>query len=189
MSSDTPNPHEIRTDEVNFGPDGEIILSPTQRRGFVAHVPIVGGLMITQGVLEVLLGCLFGGMAIFGQEIVAQMTSGNPAVQQMGWTDEQMRLGVSLLYGAIGLGLFILAAITIFAGWKTLRYENRTVGQIGLGVGFASLVLGCYCFPTSLILGIYGLIALNDGAVKIAYELRKAGYSPKQIRQVFKSLP
>ena len=130
MSSDNPNSNEIRSDQVNFGPEGEIILAPTQRRGFVGHVPIIGGLMITQGVFELLFGTLFCGMAIFGQEMVAQMASGNPAVEQIGWTEDQMRLVVTVLYAAIGLGLFVLAAITIYAGWKTMHYQTARLGNL-----------------------------------------------------------
>jgi hypothetical protein len=193
--SDSYEPPESRfgtssdsVESLTIGPNGEVIIPASQRRGMVGHVPILGWLMIVQGVLEFVLGILFAVMAFVGPDAVAEVAQNMPTVEETGMTAGQLKMLTMLVYGGIGAALAIIGIITAIGGWQVTQFRSRAFALFGLSVGFATVILGCYCFPTALTLGIYGLIVLQDSPVTDAFTIRRAGYSAKQVRELFQSI-
>lgn len=172
---------------VSYGPNGEIILSPNLRRGPVGQVPVVGVLMIVQGVLELAFMIVYALLALFGLKFFSWMTASDPTLE--GWTEDKFNQFSLLVFGGMALGLGVLSAMRIYSGWKTIHYQQRDLAKLVLKFGFATIVLGFYPFPTALMLGIYGLNVVNDVTVGAAYDVAAAGYSPKQVREIFGRLP
>jgi hypothetical protein len=83
----------------------------------------------------------------------------------------------------IGLGILL-----IYSGISVARYQRRTLAIIALASGLITLFT-CYCFPTSLLLGIYGMILLFNQPVAYAFDLRSKGHSAQEIQKAFLMLP
>ena len=163
---------------------GEIPLPPGQTRGMVGQAAIVGVLMAIQGAADCLAGLIALFYAIFMPAFMAQQAAqggGPPLPENFG------------LFFAVGGGiaaavLITLGILMIYAGVSVTRYQRRTLAIVALVSGMITL-LTCYCFPTSLLLGIYGMIFLFNQPVTYAFELRSRGYSVQQIQRAFLVLP
>lgn len=135
--------------------------------GLARQIPVVAILLMVQGGLEVLMGGFF---VVFGgtMAIYAQQEAVRPGMA-MG--------GVSGVMGGAGLlsGLFHLVA-----GWQNYFFRKRWLGVAALFTGLGSL-LTCYCFPTAVLLLIYGLIVYFSGQSSWAFHCGQQGMSREQI--------
>ncbi len=167
--------------------DFGIEFSSSQTRGLVSHTTVLGVLMIIQGVMD-LIACVFSAIyawmmpAMMNQ--MAQQAAANGQGQPMPPNIGQMfAIGGSVLAAV----LFLMGALLIYGGIGVIRFQRRGVAIGALFFGMLTLIT-CYCFPTSLALGIYGMIVLLNSPVMLAFQLRKQGHLPLQIQQAFLAL-
>tara|TARA_R110002049_G_scaffold2750_9_gene22376 strand:+ start:47364 stop:48068 length:705 start_codon:yes stop_codon:yes gene_type:complete len=182
------NPYGSNASTPSRYAEGEIRLPPNQQRGMVGQVPIVGVLMMVQGVLMVLVAVGIALYAVFMPQFFEEMRrdmaaqgNGTPMPAQMGtW--------FSIGTGVVALVLGCIAGLTIVSGFRLLKYRGRTHAIVMLCCGMLSIAT-CYCFPTALALAVYGLIVLLSGPVTLAFDLSEQGYDPREIQKAFLMLP
>lgn len=167
---------------------GSLPLPPGQTRGMVGQAAIVGVLMAVQGAIDCLGGIIAAFYAVLMPSIMAEAARQQAA--QGGGQPMPENIGTFFAVGGgivavvmIGLGILL-----IYSGISVARYQRRTLAIITLASGLMTLFT-CYCFPTSLLLGIYGMIFLFNQPVAYAFELRSNGYSPQEIQRAFLMLP
>ena len=141
--------------------------------GLARQIPIVAILLMVQGGLELLMGgfyLLFGGTFAF---VAAAQGPGQvgPNVpfgpQVFGW----MMVAV---YVTMGVVAFAIAALKLFAGWRNYSFRGRVWGIAALVSGVSSIIT-CYCFPTAMVLMIYGLIVYLNSKSAWAFSLGDQG--------------
>lgn len=96
-------------------------------------------------------------------------------------------LGAFAFYVVFGLAAFAVGGVRIFAGIRNYSFRGHTLGIISFALGLVTLIT-CYCAPTSIALGIYGLIIYLNPDVSAAFARRERGETPEQITASF-SLP
>jgi len=153
-------------------------------RGMTRHVPVVAILMMVQGGLELLAGLGLVGMGVFfvvmmRMEQVRGNAAGPPDVppEAMGW----IMLG---MYGGMGLIALIAGGLHLFAGMRNYRFRSRTLGFVALAGGLAAMFT-CYCAPTAIALGVYGLITYMNPEVAQAFAMGEAGRTREEILAAF----
>jgi hypothetical protein len=195
MSTDDPNlpesvqnPYSLpRTDPHAVHRSGPIPLPANQTRGMVNQAVVVGVLMAVHGAINCLAGAIAAFYAIFMPAIMAEAQQ-QQAAQGGAPMPENMGLYFAIggtIYAVVLIGLGLLL---IFAGVSVANYKRRTLAMIALMSGLVTLFT-CYCFPTSFLLGIYGMIFLLNQPVAFAFDLRGKGYSVQDIQKSFLSLP
>jgi hypothetical protein len=151
----------------------------TSRGGLARQVPIVAILLMVQGGLELLIGgfyLLSGGIVAV---VVAQQgpQPGDPNLpfgpQGFGWI-------MGGIYIIMGFGAFAVAALKVFAGWRNYSFRGRNWGVAALVSGMASAIT-CYCFPTALVLMIYGLIVYLNAEAAWAFSMGEQGLPRDQV--------
>ncbi len=172
-----------------MGPEGEIKLSPGQKKGWVGHVPVVGWLLLVHSILALAFAVGLIALGIMLPGTIAAEAENNPTIQDQGMSPEQLELLIQVVYGGMGVGLLVISLMGIVAAIQILRFRSYLFDICALSAGFFTVMAGCYCFPTALALGIYGLVVMLNPAVKTAFELGKAGKSAKEIKAAFKDLP
>jgi hypothetical protein len=80
-------------------------------------------------------------------------------------------------YGAV---VFLIGLVKIMGGFFGFRFRLRPLGFAALGSCLLS-VCTCYCIPTSLAVGIYGLIVMLNEHVAAAFALGSQGLSRQEI--------
>jgi len=159
-------------------------------RGMVGHAVAIGVLMIVQGVLDFLAGVAAAFYAFFMPGILAQAQQ--QAAQGGGQPSPPMPEHMGMIFavggGIVAIVMVALGLLTIYCGISVMKFQNRILTMVALSGGLITLFT-CYCFPTSLILGAYGLIFLLNQPVTSAYAMRSEGRTVDEIRQVFHSLP
>ena len=144
--------------------------------GMARQIPIVAILLMVQGGLEVLMGgllTLFGGTFAVLTAQQGQQPAGNAPPLAFSW------LAVAV-YAVMGCGAFCAAAIKLFAGWRNYSFRNRNWGAAALASCVISLVT-CYCFPTALLLMIYGLIVYLSADAAWAFSMGDQGFTREQV--------
>lgn len=135
--------------------------------GLARQVPVVAILLMVQGGLELLMGAFFvvfgGTMALYARQEAVQ-----PGMA-MG--------GVSGVMGGAGVVAGLLHAV---AGWQNYFFCRRWLGITALVTGLGSM-LTCYCFPTALVLMIYGLVVYCNAQSSWAFALAQRGMSREQV--------
>ena len=135
--------------------------------GLARQVTVVAILMMVQGGLEMLMGIFFvifgGAMAVYARQ---------EAVQQ--------GLAFGGVSGAMGMAGMVTGLLHVVAGWQSYFFRRRWLGFLALFTGLGSM-LTCYCFPTALVLMIYGLIVYASAQTAWAFELGRRGMSREQI--------
>jgi hypothetical protein len=144
---------------------GELAVSP--HGGLARQIPIVAILLMVQGGLELLMGALY---AIFGGTVALY-------AQQEAVRSGMALGGVSGMMGGAGV---VAGALHAIAGWQNYLFRRRWLGVIGLVTGLGS-ILTCYCFPTALLLMIYGLVVYLNAGSSWAFALGRRGMSREQI--------
>jgi hypothetical protein len=151
----------------------------------VSQVPIIGILMIVNGILCILYGFVQMAMGPFMQSIFAMQGAQMPPeakvqMQQM----QQMMQYMFWVYIALGTLNAVVGVVSIAAGIPAMRYRSRTFVIIALFLNPATF-MSCYCLPTSLGLMIWGLIVLLQKDVAEAFKMGAAGISADEIKQRF----
>jgi hypothetical protein len=188
FSSNPPNPYGPSSAVSSLSNEGPISLPPGIGRGMVNQVPIVGVLMIVQGVLDVLIGigiafyAFF--MPMFFEEMQRQAAAQGNNAQPM---PPEMGAFLSIGLGLLSFVIVLVGALTIFSGIRLIRYQSRSLGIAMLCAGMVTIVT-CYCFPTSLALAVYGMIVLLSPPVRLAFDLRDQGHDVTSIQRAFLSI-
>jgi hypothetical protein len=129
----------------------------TFNRGMIGHVPIVGGLLIGQALLE---ATFFGLMAISGVAMSTIPPQANMPKEQLTFTIGAMIvLSIAALLGTIA---------HFVAGLLLVTFRRRKTAMIFLCIGFVS-IFTFYCSITMLPIAIYALIVLVNEPVAWAY--------------------
>jgi hypothetical protein len=173
MSDPKPTPSPVPPPHFSSGYFRDVAAAgsrPPLGRGLVGHVPIVAGLMVGLGVLEVSLALLF---VLFGLVSLAipRDTGANPEM-------------LAVLYGGMAMLTASCGSIRIAAGLYNLRFRRRKLGIVALGMGLAAAFTGM-CAPTSIGLAVYGLIVLLNEPVIAAFDLGNEGKTPAEIQAAF----
>ncbi len=139
-------------------------------RGLVGHVPIVAGLMIGLGVLEVCLALLF---VLFGlvSLTLPRDTGANPEM-------------LAALYGSMAVVIASCGVLRIAAGLYNRRFRRRQLGIVALGFGLIAVFTG-FCAPTAIGLAVYGLIVYLNEPVVAAFDLGQSGKTAGEIHAAF----
>jgi hypothetical protein len=155
---------------------------PNRGRGMVGHVAVVAVLMMVQGGLELLMGL---GLVVMGTVFPTMMRAqemrggaDGPSPEMVGW----MMLAI---YGGLGVVTLIAAGLHIYAGLRNYRFRSRTLGIVALAGGMVT-VFTCYCAPTSIALGVYGLITYLNYEVSQAFVMGEAGKTREEILAAFR---
>lgn len=137
-------------------------------RGLIGHVPIVGGLLIAQAILELMMFVFAVGFGILFANIPA------------GPNSPKMPLGQAMFGFAI-LGTFSLVGLIahLTAGIAMILFSHRRLAFVMVCVGFAA-VMTVYCAPTALVLAIYAMIVLINEPVIWAFDQVAAGIPREQ---------
>ena len=151
----------------------------------VRQVPIIGILMIVNGVLCILYGFVQMAMGPFMQSIFAMRGAQAPPQQraQMQQVQEMMKI-FTYVYAAMGIANAAGGVLNIAAGIPALRYRRRIFVIVGLFANIATFA-SCYCMPTSLGLMIWGLIVMFQKDVDKAFEMGAVGHSVDEIKRRF----
>jgi len=174
MSEENPyqNPYDA--------PASQNYVDPKHGGGaLVPQVRIVAILMMIQGVLEILMGIYFVVLGV----VMPQMLASNMANQPNQPPPDQVEMisnitvGVFLAGGAIVL---LIGVLRLVAGIRGVTYRGRMLGLFTHFAGFL-VIATCYCFPTALAVGIYGLVVYFNADVALAFRLRKDGLSSEEV--------
>lgn len=169
MPSSDPSPPAWGTDYFrDVSPAGPASLG----RGLIGHVPIIAGLMIVQGLMELALGlvCLgFAGVVFLVPE------------SEFDFSDKLIIAGI---YGFIGVPAALCAILRFVAAYYGLHYRRRRLGIAALAVGLLSVMTGL-CALTAIALAVYGLIVYVNDSVAAAFRLGDQGKSRAEINAVF----
>src|SRR5262249_5688450 len=84
------------------------------------------------------------------------------------------------IYVILGLATLAAGVLKIVAGVMNLKFRGRVLGFVAFGSGIATMFT-CYCTPTALALGIYGLIVYLNRQAAQAFALGAQGMSPDEI--------
>jgi len=137
----------------------------------LVKVKVLAILMMVQGVLEVLLGLMLGGIGIAFYVASDQIF----ATQQQGLPRQPAPPEwLFLIYVVLGAMLLAVAVLRIYAGVRNLKFRGKLLGIIAISFG-AVTSLTCYCAPTAIGLLIYGLIVYLDPNVSQAFSECEAG--------------
>lgn len=160
-------------------PEAPIGSDPFQsRRGLMHHVRVVAILMMVQAALELLMALVYVGMAVFMPAIVREMPN------QRGVPDERAAAMMPLVFGGLAAVTLLSGVLHLTAGVSNYRFRGRTLGFAALAGGALTLVT-CYCLPTAVALGVYGLIVYLNREAAAAFRMGEAGYEPAQIIAAF----
>lgn len=185
MSDEEQSPFDPTnaTDKVNpFGdnpytaPQTPFAAAPD--RGLVGQVTVLAILSIVQGVLEVFMGLILGGLAAFVPVMIHMEGNAGPP-EEMAWV-------LSVVYGVLGLLTLAAAVLHIMAGLNSYKFRRRTLGIVASCFGMVT-VFTCYCAPTAMALGIYALIVYLNPQVAQAFAMGQAGRSREEIMAHFHS--
>lgn len=171
------NPYQSPVE--SSGPLGEPLPIGAYARqpGLVRHVRIVAVLMIIQGVLESVVGVVVGAMAFYLPLIVTRHQPETPPPQHLFWT-------VTVVYGVIAIIMMTAAGLHILAGQQNYHFRGRTLGIVAMATGMATLFT-CYCLPTAVGIGVYGLIVFLNDEVAEAFRMGEARHKAKDILAAF----
>lgn len=179
------NPYATPGQPVDALAGGLAYPPPPGNRGLVTHVPVVAVFMMVQGILELIMGIgLIGlgfGMPFLMQEELQKNPprGGGPTPEMMSW----ILIGV---YGVLGLLVLSGSALHLIAGIRNYRYRSRTLGIIALITGMATTLITCYCAPTAIAIGVYGLVCYLNPSVAQAFQMVESGKSQSEMLMWFR---
>jgi hypothetical protein len=188
MSGSLPTPqgpgYFSDADSFSAGHPGASGVLP--RRGLVNHVRVVAVLNFLQGLLELAMAFLLGGMGIFFLVNPEEMVRG---MAQAGQPDPEMFVNI-MGGGLIVMGIALLAAacLRFVASARNFVFRSRTLAIVSLFAGLAT-ALTFYCALTSIAIAVYGLIVMFNREVAEAFEMRDRGATPSDVLHTFNSRP
>ena len=68
----------------------------------------------------------------------------------------------------------------IVAGIRNYKFRGRVFGLVALGGGMITMIT-CYCAPTAIALGVYGLITFLNPEVNQAFAMAASGKKREEI--------
>lgn len=157
------------------------------RRGMVNQVRVVAILNAFQGLLELLMALLYGGMGVmFGVFLREEMRQGpGPA----GGPDPEMMANIFTgLFAFMAVGMVVIAILRIVAGVRNYFFQNRILGIVSVCLGLVTSMT-VYCAPTSIAVAVYALVVLFNREVIEAFEMRSKGATPDDVTQTFNARP
>lgn len=160
------NPYAAPISAQAYNPGGQYGNAPHD--SFPNQVPVIGILMIVQGVLELLLGLFMVAMAGFFPLMMAidpGMGRGMGPGQGPGAPPVWI---IGIVYVVLGLVISIPGILRIYAGYNVYRFRRRIFAIVVNCLGFVTLIT-CYCAPTAIALGVYSLIVLLQPSVVSAF--------------------
>ena len=138
------------------------------------QIKVVAILLMVEGGLEALMGIF---LCIMGP-VVAAFMSASPPPATPGAPAPSPEL-FSAIYIAMGAPTVVAGIIKIIGGIRNVSLKSRTLGFVALGSSVLSLA-SCYCIPTALALGVYGLIVYVNERSAQAFKLVETGMSAEQ---------
>ncbi len=147
------------------------------------QIKVVAILLMVEGGLELLMGIL---LVVLGPVMTTLMRTAPPPTYGGGTAPPPEMLGA--IYIAMGVGTLLASILKIVAGIRNVGLKGRTLGFIGLGsclLSFAS----CYCIPTALGLGIYGLIVYVNEKSAQAFRMADSGMPPDEVLATLDGAP
>jgi hypothetical protein len=164
-------------------PAGQLPMRPQQRPpGLVSHVRAVAILMLIQGALELVAGFGFGVMAVVMPQVIARdmRHAANPPhlPPHFSWI-------FTAEFGVMAAAALVPAMLHIVAGLQNYRFRGRTLGIVALAAGMATFFT-CFCLPTAIALGVYGLIVYLNASVSEAFCMGEAGCSSNEVLITFR---
>jgi hypothetical protein len=130
----------------------------------VKQVPLIGLLMLLEGVIE----CLMGPYLIYDKFRETHFE---------GWLNVVMDM-------PLGVAVFLVGVARILAGLKIRQYHSRSFGIVAMYLGLVS-IFSCYLLPTSLGVSGFGLVVLLHPDVESAFNMGEEGKSPEEIQASF----
>jgi hypothetical protein len=152
----------------------------SSRSDMVRHVPVVAVLMVVQGVAELVMALFLVGMA-FALPIMMKSQLGQQPQPPAGPTPEMMSSIMTVMYVAFALMVLCGAILHIFAGLRNFAFRSRVLGIVALIVGMLTTLMTCYCAPTAVGLGVYGLICYLNPQVTEAFTAVNSGSTKQQV--------
>lgn len=138
-------------------------------RGMMGQVPVVGGLLIGQAILEGIFFILLAGTSV--------MMSSVPPPPNMPKQQLTFTIGAMVALSAVALVGMIAHLI---AGFLMVAFRRRIMTMICLSIGFVSMFT-VYCSLTMLPIAIYALIVLLNEPVIWAYAELEKGTSREYV--------
>jgi hypothetical protein len=129
------------------------------RGRLVGHVPILGIVMMVNGVLIASMGLYLAVFGVtFAHSLATAPGSSAPA--------EDLVTGIVMGgLGFVGLAHGIAGGLQIWAGWRARTFHSRGLALTALFGGLLTVV-GCYCTVTAVPILIWGLVVLLDEDVR-----------------------
>ncbi|CAN5815146.1 hypothetical protein BH09MYX1_BH09MYX1_44090 [soil metagenome] len=138
------------------------------------QIKVVAILLIVQGALELIMGGFF---CIMGPVMMSVMSAAPPP--SSGGAPPPPPEVFAGIYIAMGLPTAIAGILRIVSGIYNVRLRARTLGYVALGAGLLSMA-SCYCAPTSIALGVYGLIVFLNAKSGEAFAMVESGMTPDE---------
>ena len=85
------------------------------------------------------------------------------------------------VYGFLGLLVLSGAVLHILAGIRNYLFRSRMLGIVALIAGMVTTLITCYCAPTAVALGVYGLVCYLNPEVTHVFGLVAAGKTKDEI--------
>jgi hypothetical protein len=137
----------------------------------VGHVPVLAGLMVGLGVLEIGLALMFALLGLVSLALPRDAGLANPGL-------------LAAFYGALAVFVAACGILRVGAGMYVFRFRRRQVAMVALAGGLIAAFTG-FCAPTAIGLAVYGLIVLLNESVVAAFDLGAGGKTPSEIQAAF----
>ncbi|HYV36259.1 MAG TPA: hypothetical protein VE988_11180 [Gemmataceae bacterium] len=147
----------------------------------VRQIPILGILLIVNGVLIGLMGIL---VIALGPFLYYVEKSSHKTMHPEKQTENMIFIAVLASMGAL---ILVIAMLHVIAGFKCRRYRGRVFALVTVFTNI--LLLPTSCSVTSIGMLVYGLIVLFNNESIRAFEMGARGDTPEQIQQAFAPAP
>ena len=178
------NPYQTPTFDPKQFQDQPGLGNAAANFSWVSQIRTFAILNIIQGTLEIPMGLMFSGLAVFFPIMMSMEQARDPSAADDLPFDGQMFWLISGIYMAIGIPVLSCGVLRIVSGVRNFRFKGRTLSLISIFAGMSS-VFSCYCAPTALGILVYGLILHLNPAVKAAFEMGRQGQTVEQILAAF----
>jgi hypothetical protein len=158
---------------------------PPSRGSMVRHVQTVAILMVVQGALELIMALFLIGLAVVMPLLFQSAQQGGPpGGRPPGAPPPELMSWIMFgMYGFTGFMVLVGAVLHIVAGVRNYKFRGRVLGIVALITGIVTTLLTCYCAPTAIALGVFGLICYLNPEVTDAFALVSAGKTKEEILQ------
>ncbi len=147
------------------------------------QIKIVAILLMVEGSLETLMGIL---LCVMGPVMMTFMKAAPPPSTPGATPPPPELFGV--IYVAMGVVTLAAGVLKVVAGVRNVSFKGRVLGFVALASCVMSM-MSCYCLPTALALGIYGLIVYLDQRSAQAFQMGASGMSPEEILRQMDGIP